>query len=312
MALALALAAGCERPPAVPVADSTAGGPRPPVASPVDAPAAAASPWERAAGPLILLPTVDGGVLSGSLIRPEANDSTVADTTGLGATLGDARLELFARSGPVGSARMAVEVPRMEPGACTAWPVGRLTPDAGTTPGAWTAGFAAGRVEAVPLDSIEGLAPRDSAQLAARLSRLASALPDDTSATFRGRPFVVLRAWRSREDPAPGVPPFVVAMLVRRVAQEDNPLEERLVLVVDLPGNDLARAAVGWTERAAGREDELVVAEPLVAYRLREGGDGVRLLFARDDGLTLSAAVLARDASGWHVRWQSAVAGCPT
>ena len=70
--------------------------------------------------------------------------------------------------------------------------------DAGVTVAPWTAAFAVGRVTAIPLDSIEGLAPRDSARLATDLTRLASGLADDTSSTFRGLPFVVLRAWRTR------------------------------------------------------------------------------------------------------------------
>ena len=92
---------------------------------------------------------------------------------------------------------------------------------------------------------------------------IASALPDDTSQTFRGLPFVVLRAYRARGlDTA-----FVVATLARRVNQEDSPKEERLVLVVDVMGEDARRWSVAWKERAAGREEELVVAEPLFAYR---------------------------------------------
>ncbi len=77
----------------------------------------------------------------------------------------------------------------------------------------WTAAFAAGRITAIPLDSIEGLAPRDSARLAADLTRLASALKDDTSQTFRGLPFVVLRAYRAKATDTS----FVVATLARRV-----------------------------------------------------------------------------------------------
>lgn len=300
----------CERSGVPPVTDSaTASVPASDTAVPAEAVGRAGSTWERDAGLVLLLPTVDGGVTAGSLVRPDAVDSTVADTVGLGVELGDGRLELFARDGLVGTARVAAELARGEQAECPSWPIGRLTLD-GAPGRPWTAGFAADRITPIVLDSIEGLSSRDSSTLAARLSRLASALPDDTSAVFRGLPFVVLRAWRAQPTGAAGVPPFVVAMLVRRVNQEAMPLEERLVLVVDLPDNDLRRATVGWSERAAGREDELVVAEPLLAYRLRTGGEGVRLLFARDDGLSLSAAVLQREAAGWRVLWQSAIAGC--
>jgi hypothetical protein len=267
--------------------------------------AASSSGWDVAAGPFVVLPTVDGGMVAGSLLLPDAADSTLGDTTGVGALLGDGQLELFARGGLVSAARLSVETPPAGEAGCTAWPVARLAVEAGVTVQPWTAAFAAGRVTAIPLDSIEGLAPRDSAALAANLTRLASRLPDDSSVTFRGLPFVVLRAWRARgADDA-----FVVAVLARRVNQEDQPQEERVVMVVDTPRDDARSWRTGWHERAAGNEDELVVAEPLLAFRAR-GANDVRLLFGRDDGVALGAAVLSRRAGVWSVLWESAIAGC--
>jgi hypothetical protein len=115
----------------------------------------------------------------------------------------------------------------------------------------------------------------------------------------------VLRAWRARE--ADGA--FVVAVLARRVNQEDDPKEERLVMVVEASGKDVTSWQVGWHERASGHEEELVVAEPLLAFRAT-GATDVRLLFGRDDGVALGAAVLARRGGEWTVLWESAIAGC--
>lgn len=264
-----------------------------------------ASGWDAAAGAFVVLPTVDGGMVAGSLLRPEASELTVGDTAGIGAGLGDGRLELFSRGGKVGVARLSVEgAPKVGPG-CTAWPVARLTTDPGSTIAPWTAAFAMGRIAAVPLDSIEGLVPRDSAKLAADLTRLASGLPDDTSATFRTLPYVVLRAWRTRGLDSG----FAVATLVRRVNQEDNPREERVVMVVNTVGSDARQWTIGWHERAAGLEEELVVAEPLLAFRVAPSKD-LRLLFGRDDGVALGAAVLTRRGATWTLLWESAVAGC--
>lgn len=264
-----------------------------------------ASGWDSSAGPFIVLPTVDGGLVAGSLLRADASELTVADTGGVTRLLTDTRVELFSRTGRVGSARLSVEAaPRVEAG-CTAWPVARLAVDSGGPSAPWTAAFVAHRVTAIPLDSIEGLPPRDSMRLAVDLTRLASGLRDDTSTTFRGLPFVVLRAYRARGlDTA-----FIVATLARRVNQEDAPREERLVVVVDQIGADARTWSVAWHERASGREDELVVAEPLLAFRAAAVRD-VRLLFGRDDGIALGAVVLSRGARGWHVLWESAVAGC--
>lgn len=265
----------------------------------------AGSGWIVDAGPLMVLPTVDGGLTAGSLLRPEATELTVGDTIGVGRSAGDGRLELFSRGGLVGVARLTVAAaPRMDEG-CTAWPVARLANTASGPIRPWTAAFVAGHVVSIPLDSIEGLSARDSVRLAADLTRLASALRDDTSATFHGLPFVVLRANRARGlDTA-----FIVATLARHVNQEDSPREERLVIVVDVVGDDAKNWTVAWHERAAGREDDLVVAEPLMAFRTTRSKN-VHLLFGRDDGVALGAAVLTRDARGWHVLWESAVAGC--
>lgn len=303
-AVALLAVVACDRRPSPSDPDSVSTAGQPKNADSV-ATTVSSSGWDSAAGPFVVLPTVDGGVMAGSLLRPEATELTVGDTTGIGAASADGRVELFSRGGKVGMARLTVEgAPRVDAG-CTAWPVARLAVDAGVTVAPWTAAFAMGRVTAIPLDSIEGLAPRDSARLASDLTRLASGLADDTSSTFRGLPFVVLRAWRTRGlDTA-----FVVATLARRVNQEDAPKEERLVMVVDAIGDNAKAWTVAWHERAAGHEEELVVAEPLLAFR-NVGAPDVRLLFGRDDGVALGAAVLSRGKGVWRLLWESAVAGC--
>jgi len=273
--------------------------------------------WEVGAGPFLVLPTVDGGHDAGSLIRPNASDLTVGDVSGLPANGSGTVLELFSRSTLVGEATFSIDrAPTLDSG-CTAWPTARLTggPTALTSAagggggsavrGAWTAAFVKGRVNLVPLDSIEGLSSRDSSLLAANISRLASALADDTVATFRGLPFVVLRAYRG----SLGDQSFVVTTLVRRVNQEDAPREERLVMVIDGEKAAPNSWTVGWWERAAGREDELVVSEPLLAFHL-PGSTIPQLLFGRDDGEALSAATLVREATVWRVQWESALAGC--
>lgn len=301
---AVFLSAACDRARSASTVDSSADArtltPRDSIATIV-----AGSGWNVDAGPLMVLPTVDGGLTAGSLLRPEATELTVGDTIGVGRSMGDGRIELFSRSGPVGVARLTVAAaPRMDDG-CTAWPVARLTNSASGPILPWTAAFVGGHVLSIPLDSIEGLSSRDSVRLAADLTRLASGLRDDTSATFHGLPFVVLRANRARGlDTA-----FIVATLARHVNQEDSPREERLVIVVDVVSDDAKNWTVAWHERAAGREDDLVVAEPLMAFHTTRSKN-VYLLFGRDDGVALGAAVLTRDARGWHVLWESAVAGC--
>ena len=303
-ALMLAALGACDRPQTPAISDSTHASAAAPSGT-ASAPTAVGSGWDSNAGPFLVLPTVDGGMSAGSFLRPEATELTVGDTVGIGATLADGRVDLFSRGGQIGRARLVVEAaPKVDSG-CTAWPVARLTHDGGGAALPWTAAFAAGRVTPIALDSIEGLSPRDSNRLAIDLTRLASGMRDDTVATFRGLPFVVLRAWRSKGLTTD----FVVATLARRVNQEDAPKEERLVLVVDQSGADARQWTVAWHERASGREDELVVAEPLLAFHPGSSTD-VHLLFGRDDGVALGAAILTRASTGWRVLWESAVAGC--
>lgn len=300
-----ALLGACDQPQQSTPADTSTATVPADSTTPTLAPEMIASGWNRDAGPFVVLPVPDAGYISGSLLRPEATELTVNDTVGLAASVADGRFELFTRGGRSGTARITIAPPPAVDSGCTAWPVARFVLDSTSRGMRWTAGFAAGRVTPVPLDSIEGLAPRDSSRLAIELTRLASAVPNDTSNTFRGLPFVVLHAWRTQGLDSG----FVVATLARRINQEDSPQEERLVLVVDTRGADPAQWRVSWHERASGREEELVVAEPLLVFRTA-GSSDVHLLFGRDDGVALSAAVLTRDPLGWHVQWQSAIAGC--
>ena len=318
--ITLVLAAACDRAVQSPPADSGVGvvpsaandSLRPPVGT----------GWEADAGPFLVLPTVDGGQDAGSLLRPDATDQNVGDTVGLALTSNSNRLELFSRGGLLGEATLAVERVGGLDSGCTAWPIARLggmarselAPGSGVvTPGApvatnsshWTAAFVKGRITQLPLDSIEGLSPKDSAKMAVNIARLASGLRDDTVATFRGLPFVVLRAFRGKA----ATRSFIVATLVRRVNQEDSPMEERLVMVIDGDDANASGWTVGWHERASGREDELVVSEPLLAFGLRTSTQP-HLLFGRDDGESLSSAMLIRDATSWRVLWESALAGC--
>ncbi|MEO7359764.1 MAG: hypothetical protein ABI120_05505 [Gemmatimonadaceae bacterium] len=316
----LVLAAACDRTVQRPGGDSGVGvvpsaandSLRPPVGT----------GWEADAGPFLVLPTVDGGQDAGSLLRPDATDQNVGDTVGLALTPTSNRLQLFSRGGLLGEATLSVERASGLDSGCTAWPIARLggmarpqlAPGSGVvTPGAsstantshWTAAFVKGRITQLPLDSIEGLSPKDSAKMAVNIARLASGLSDDSVATFRGLPFVVLRAFRGKL----GARSFIVTTLVRRVNQEDSPMEERLVMVID--GDEVTPSGwtVGWHERASGREDELVVSEPLLAFQV-PASSRPHLLFGRDDGESLSAAMLVRDGAAWRVLWESALAGC--
>lgn len=344
--VAAVLVTACDQPapdtPAVvreaPATDST-----PDTASVTLAP----SSYDPAMGALLVLPIIVDGTKASSvaLLSPgQSPDLPVGDTTGLRARLGSGRVELFARSGKVGERTVAWDERAPSPGTCAAWPTGEWvaqgatnesgqpsgTPvPVGTAPGVsadplaagsasprWLVALPQGRARAIPLDSIESLGSRDSASLAATLARLASALPEDSSSPFRGLPFTVQRAYRSVEaqDSAATTPAlaegFVVGVLVRRIPQEDRPLEERLLVVVSAPGSNTRRWSIAWHERTSGREEEVIATEPLAALRVGSEAPYTALILGRDDGSGASLAVLEHRANRWRVRWESPVTGC--
>ncbi len=172
---------------------------------------------------------------------------------------------------------------------------------------AWT--FDAVAVAPLPIESIDALATRDSAQFAARIARLVDVLPSDTSvADFRGLPVVVRAAWRV--VPALG-DTVVVALVARRVPIESAPLEE-VYLVVATPG---ARANVRdplverWSVRDVGPEEALSVRE-LIAAHEQDGLLSLLLVHEMADGPHVE--VVARRDGGWSAAWEGRIATCPS
>src|SRR6185312_6489792 len=134
-----------------------------------------------------------------SVVFPVYTDSTVPDTLQLDAsTLRGDSVSLIGHGGVVDA------VPVLSAGSkewagdeCVEWPTATLGIGGDTSRAAgWTVGFVQERVTGVALDSLQGMSGSDSANFAADLTRLASALPDDTSRTFRGIPFSVRYAYR--------------------------------------------------------------------------------------------------------------------
>jgi len=157
------------------------------------------------------------------------------------------------------------------------------------------------------LVTIESLASRDSAGLAARIARAVDVLPSDTSvADFRGLPVVVRAAWRLA--PAPG-DTVVVALVARRLPIESNPLEELFFLVASPGRRQGVRDPLveGWIVREVGTEESITVRELVAAYG---SADALSLVIAHDDGAGVRAELLSRRASGWSVEWNGPLPSC--
>ena len=269
--------------------------------------AAVANGWPlEDAGRWLFVPSA-GSVLSAQLVFPQYSDSTLTTGTQFPVDrIGEQRVELFSPSGLAGGARLLAPE-AAAPQGCTGWPQARVLADAEPL-GPWTVAFAEGLAQPIALDSITGLAPADSAQLAAQLARLASSLPEDSASAFRGLPFVVRSA--RRFSPVPGVQ-AVVADVVRRVSAEATPLAEHLLIVAERPADaPTARFTPVYVERVSGQEETLEITEALAAVTL--GAERrPTLVIGRDFGDGTAFSLVERvSGSRWRLRWSSAYAGC--
>lgn len=268
------------------------------------------STYDPDLGPLLLLPQLEDGTgTSVSVLSPLLPlEVPIGDTAGIGERIGTGVVTLFGREGARGE-RVVAQIETPAPSSCPAWPTGRLSPrlqdSAASAPRPWLVALPSGRADAVALDSIEALPARDSAMLAAALTRLASGLAEDSTSPFRGLPFRVTRAFRSQ-----GVTDaFVLGEMVRRVPQEDRPLEERVFVVVSTPSPAAQGWRIAWFERVSGREEEVIATEPLAVVQTGAPRHVVVFL-GRDDGTGTALALLVRTNGRWRVRWESPVTGC--
>jgi hypothetical protein len=305
--LMLSLALACERHPPVPGKKDTVAAPTPPPESTVVT-SVKPSGWDSTAGPALFI--VGGAANEAFVIVPRYSDTAGLDSAQSELTrIRSIQVDLFGAGKRIGGARVGSTVASTRTDSCRTWPTAHLDVTSGDTAAArgWNVGFEAGRAVVVPLDSIEELATADSARFAADIARIASALPDDTSATFRGLPFVVNKAWRVR---LPGGPDVLIAVVVRNVNQEANPRQERILLIAERDSSaPQARFTPQYWERAAGPEETLETTDPIAVVLL--GIDRrPSLIITRDSGNGMSYSFIERVAGRWQRLWASAYAGC--
>lgn len=300
----LLLVAGCERSPGVTGRDTTAAAVPAPGAA---AAAPAASTWDASAGPVLLVAGESGN--DAMVVFPQFTDSTLTDSTRFDVSgVRDVRFDLFARAGSAGTGTLAPRDDSTGDEGCVSWPVMAVRPVGDASLAAWTVGFASGRAETIPLDSIEALPPADSARLAAEAARLASSLPSDTAEAFRGIPFFVRTVRRFTIPPRTQA---LVAEVQRRVNQEASPREEQILIVAERDsGQTSGHYTVAYYDRAAGTEESVETVDVLAAVLLGDGRQPA-LVLSRDDGDGTAYALLERTGPRrWAVRWASAYTGC--
>jgi hypothetical protein len=245
--------------------------------------------WDPSAGPVLL---VAGESPSRAfVIVPDSANAA----TQLGRIPHPASVALLGRSGTVQTA----ELPAIsDSSACTLASLNAAPP-----PRPWSIGFIGGVVAPLAMDSIQSFAAADSASVAAAVTRLASALPNDSAGRFNGLPFVVRTMWRFV---IPGDVQVVVATLARQINQEATPLQERTLVIAERhrTGNDTSFSKV-YSERFYGDEETIESPEVLAAVLLG-GNRNAAIILTRDYGDTVAYGLLERGDDGrWRARWTS-------
>lgn len=262
--------------------------------------------WDPAAGPLLLVRGDNSD--SAFVVYPQFSDSVLPDTTHLDvAPIRNAEVQLYGHAGAVGAGRVRSVAERSwRPGECIEWPTANVALTSDSAAGGWSIGLFRSGIAAIALDSIEGLAPLDSARLAADITRLVSALPGDTSRAFRGIPFAVRNAYRFTVDAGT---PAIAADVVRKLNQEAMPLEEHTFLIAEKRGAK-QRYTVVYRDRSSGTEESLVTTEVLAALKF-PNPDRTALVLLREGFDTNAYSLLERAPGGaWRVRWTSVRTGC--
>ncbi len=282
--------AACERAKPAVFADSTVTG----VAATPDSSVAPlpARDWDSSAGPVLLVAGESPAVAN--VVLPEAASAAIE----LAKIPQPASVTLFGRGGTVQTA----DLPSVaDTGSCIVAPLSAAPP-----PRAWNIGFIGGVVSPIGMDSTESLSRPDSASLVVDVTRLASAMPNDSAGRFAGLPFVVRALWRFNLLNGPQV---VAASLARQINQEATPLQERTLLIAERRLTD-STLVTAYSERSYGTE-ESVQNQDVLAAALLGASHTPAIVISRDFGDSMAYGLIERGADGrWRARWSSARRYC--
>jgi hypothetical protein len=287
--------ASCERARA-PAAGTSSTSSASPSASPSAPTGGAATatpkPWDDGLGSILATPSLDGG----------APVLFVRDT----ASSADIEVELFSHDDHTSRATLR---PGTAIHSCAWRRNASITAGEGRAmPNSWSLGLSPGIATPYGIDGAGELLPRDSAALVARISRLVSAIAEDSSsAPFRGLPIVVRDAWRFQLGDSTAV---VVAIAMRSLNVESNPRAQAIALIAEPdPSSSPGQWRTVYTELVAGPEDRIEGMDLLAAFQIRGARPAVALVREGDAGLQLE--IVERTAPGiWSVRWSSLALPC--
>jgi hypothetical protein len=145
----------------------------------------------------------------------------------------------------------------------------------------------------------------DSASVHREIARLSSAAAEGDDPAFRGLPFIIRRAYRFTH----GTTTALAAEVVRKISEEANPREERILLVAERPISGAGEYTTSFVSRVSGSEDAVRTNEIIGAFRFVRG-DVPALVIAYDQFDGGRVALLQKENTRWRITWRSAYAGC--
>jgi hypothetical protein len=254
---------------------------------------AAANPWDEALGAVVATPSLDGA----------APVAFLRDSAGVA----DLDVELLNHDDRASRGTLH---PRATDRTCAWRRAATLTTGDGHAVAAnsWSLALAPGIAAPFGVDGIAELTPRDSAALVARISRLVSAIPEDSlSSQFHGLPVVVRDAWRVRLADSLTI---TVAIAARSLNIESNPSAESTTLIAEPDSSAGAgELRTAYWERESGPEDRVEGADLLAAFQLRRGPAAMALVRGGDGGPQVE--IVERASRGaWQLRWSTATLPC--
>jgi len=257
--------------------------------------------WDSVAGSFMIVRGSDS--IDAAVVLPGLTDSLLNSTKHFELSgLQNAALDLFSLQGIIGSSSLHILSQPAEAVGCLAWPEGRLTDVA---PAQWRIGLEAGKakgIKVVPIDATQG---RDSTTLIADVLSVASQLPQEGDAAFKGIPFSVRNAYRLAV-PETSV---IVAEVVRKINEEANPREEH-VLVVAERQSTVGAYQLAFHMISAGAEESLQTTDLLAAIKIvKTGRLAVVVSFDYEDGGKIGLLEKISENS-WQLIWKSAYTGC--
>ncbi len=174
-------------------------------------------------------------------------------------------------------------------------------------PPPWSFALSPGVGAPLAIDGAGDISPKDSAAESILVSKLVSALPDDSaSLPFRGLPVVVRDVWRVM---LPDKTILLVAIAMRSINVESNPRAQVVTIVAEPDPSNVGVWKVDYLHRNAGPEDRVEGSDLLAAVLLH--GMRPMLAFVREGDRVAQVDLVERTASGvWRRRWSSDALSC--